>query len=246
MIENGASVNHKDLCGETPLFYSVLNGHSDVTQYLIESGANVNEQSDQKATPLHLAVLNCRLSCISCLIKNGANTNIKDNLGKTPYELAKERKNETVLEYFDDKLRNYNETINNLQAQNESLKGEVISLTESKNQTELKLKNVYKELIDSQTQYKESKLLINELRQQLENVIQSNLNYEIKIKEFELEKEQHIKELLIEKENYYKLVNKIQSTKEENLLQTTTNLNTKDIVNNFKYSLGNIIVDLIK
>ena len=56
LIDKGADVNAKNVCGRTPLHYAVESNPflSDI-QYLIRRGANVNAVDDEGKTPLDIA-----------------------------------------------------------------------------------------------------------------------------------------------------------------------------------------------
>lgn len=55
LIAAGASVNDKNITGETALYYSTQRADPDAVKALIEAGANVNAKNDKNMSPLHLA-----------------------------------------------------------------------------------------------------------------------------------------------------------------------------------------------
>lgn len=57
LIAAGASVNDKNITGETALYYSTQRADPDAVKALIEAGANVNAKNDKNMSPLHLAQL---------------------------------------------------------------------------------------------------------------------------------------------------------------------------------------------
>ena len=58
MIEKGADINIEDKYGQNCIFYSVREGHYEMTQLLIENGANLNQIDKKKMTPLTFAEKN--------------------------------------------------------------------------------------------------------------------------------------------------------------------------------------------
>jgi ankyrin repeat protein len=91
---------------------------SHITPHLrLASGADINIQSDQGTTALHNATVNCHLATVSMLIRKGANVLIKDKsgndngplpdslLGKSARDVAVERKNPKLIDYFNDEKR---------------------------------------------------------------------------------------------------------------------------------------------
>jgi ankyrin repeat protein len=57
LIAAGASVNDKDLTGETALYFATQRADADAVRALLEAGANVNAKNDKGMSPLHLARL---------------------------------------------------------------------------------------------------------------------------------------------------------------------------------------------
>ena len=72
MIEKGADINIEDKYGQNCIFYSVREGHYEMTQLLIENGANLNQIDKKKMTPLTFAEKNGQTRIEELLIKNGA------------------------------------------------------------------------------------------------------------------------------------------------------------------------------
>lgn len=76
--------------GQTPLWYAVFSGHTEMVQYLLELGANANARGgDHKWTPMHVAALKGRKDLIDLLKAHGGDENAKDATGKTPLEMKK-------------------------------------------------------------------------------------------------------------------------------------------------------------
>jgi ankyrin repeat protein len=57
LIAAGASVDDKNLTGETALYYATQRADADAVRALLEAGANVNAKNDKGMSPLHLAQL---------------------------------------------------------------------------------------------------------------------------------------------------------------------------------------------
>lgn len=58
MINDGASINMKDVNGSTPLHLSSLEGNIEVVSYLLENNATVDPINRNGSTPLIMASLN--------------------------------------------------------------------------------------------------------------------------------------------------------------------------------------------
>ena len=103
LLSEGANVNEKDEDGDTPLHFSALNGHADVSKVLLENGANVNAVSESKWTPLHRAAFYGHIDVMKLLMMNGANVNALNEYDQSPLYRAvlcrdNKRKVPTMLE----------------------------------------------------------------------------------------------------------------------------------------------------
>ena len=72
LIQNGASVNHANEDGKTPLRWAATKGHKEVVEYLVEQGANVNYSDVHGDTPLLWAARLGYKEVVECLIQHGA------------------------------------------------------------------------------------------------------------------------------------------------------------------------------
>lgn len=76
--------------GQTPLWYAVFSGHTEMVKYLLSLGANANARGgDNKWTPMHVAALKGRKDIVDLLRAHGGDESAKDTTGKTPLEMKK-------------------------------------------------------------------------------------------------------------------------------------------------------------
>lgn len=88
LVDNGAYINAKDICGNTPLHCAAHDGHIEIVKYLIDNGAYINEQDNNLCIPLHWALRRRHSEIAKYLIDNGADVEKKDSDGSTPLHLA--------------------------------------------------------------------------------------------------------------------------------------------------------------
>jgi ankyrin repeat protein len=88
LIANGADVNAKGLCGDTPLHYAAKFGNIELVKFLVSKGAGINVNDDYDNTPLHGASGSDKV--FKFLVANGADVNAKNKDGKTPLDYVKE------------------------------------------------------------------------------------------------------------------------------------------------------------
>lgn len=93
LIANGADVNTRDACHDTPLALAAWSGQVEVLQLLLRAGASTSinhRDRDEGIIPLHAAVIVCREwestapDNVFHLIAAGADPNIPDRDGWTP------------------------------------------------------------------------------------------------------------------------------------------------------------------
>jgi hypothetical protein len=76
--------------GQTPLWYAVFSGHTEIVKYLLSRGANANARGgDAKWTPMHIAAIKGRTDLFDLLKAHGGDVTIKDATGKTPLDSTK-------------------------------------------------------------------------------------------------------------------------------------------------------------
>ena len=93
LIEYGASVNDRDVEGNTPLYY----GNSKLALALLsEFKCDPNVINKQGMSPLHVACKVGDLSKVELLIEHGTHMNDKDGHGNTPFEIAVKYRNAEI------------------------------------------------------------------------------------------------------------------------------------------------------
>ena len=89
ILDNPASIETRDLKGQTPLLYAVDKGSLELAQKLLDLGANIEaKQTDKDYTPLHLAVFEENLNMVQLLLDRNADATAQSTTKKTPLHLA--------------------------------------------------------------------------------------------------------------------------------------------------------------
>ena len=86
--ENKSLLNEKNQTEFLPLHIAVVEGHSEIVQYLISSGADINCKGMYRWSPLHLAVKFNQADIANLLLNNKADPNFKMDWGNTPLHTA--------------------------------------------------------------------------------------------------------------------------------------------------------------
>ena len=86
MLAGGASANHKDARGLTPLMYAAAVGSADAMKILIEKGADVNSKNAFDSTALMWSVTD--INKVRMLLEPGADVNVVSKQGHTALLLA--------------------------------------------------------------------------------------------------------------------------------------------------------------
>ena len=99
-INNGVSINKKDVNELTPLHSAAWQGDKEIIELLIANGADVNAKDDADWTPLKQAAIEGRTEIVELLIANGAALNAKDDRGETPLDWAVQVKEPEIAALF--------------------------------------------------------------------------------------------------------------------------------------------------
>ena len=81
LIENGASIDEKDMQGLSALHCAVISNASGIAEYLIKQGADINSRDNFGNPPLMRAGLNVNM--IELLLNYGADCTLENNSGAT-------------------------------------------------------------------------------------------------------------------------------------------------------------------
>jgi len=100
LIDYGADVNSSDIRQRTPLHLAVQNGFIDVVELLIENNAETDRTDMTGLTPLGVAVENNDLEMTRLLVSKGAQVNQKFSLSKNALTIARENKNDSIIDYL--------------------------------------------------------------------------------------------------------------------------------------------------
>lgn len=83
LLARGVKIDTPDYLGWTPLYRTMINGHTKMVQKLLDAGANVNARNRDGATPLFV-VADGRVDLAEMLLGKGANVNASNEYGQTP------------------------------------------------------------------------------------------------------------------------------------------------------------------
>lgn len=81
LLDNGADVDEKDSCLQTPLTKAIFKGHIEIAKILHERGADLKSVDSWSKSYLHYAKT---LPLLEWLLENDLDVNIKDDWGTTP------------------------------------------------------------------------------------------------------------------------------------------------------------------
>ncbi len=97
LIQRGASVQVKDVQGNSTLHKAATFSRESFAKQLIDAGVKVNSTNKVGATPLHYAVRNGDESLTKLLLNNGAEKNILDIEGKSVVNMVESMLNQDSL-----------------------------------------------------------------------------------------------------------------------------------------------------
>lgn len=127
MVKSGAAIDALDKEEYSPLDRAVLNGHAQITEYLIKQGAKhdstqlinlavgagvtdryiipllmelggkINQPNDAGETPLTAAISDKNRLMVKLLVQSGADVNLANTAGERPITIAKQQGDEAIL-----------------------------------------------------------------------------------------------------------------------------------------------------
>ena len=101
-LDDGVDINTVGSTGATPLYFAVVNGHTETVKVLLDHKANVNARvpdvnrsfgSAMGTTPLLIAAQRNFSAIANLLISHGAQVQVHDSFGLTPLHYAAKRGN---------------------------------------------------------------------------------------------------------------------------------------------------------
>lgn len=84
LMANGADINHRGGCFNSPLFAAVQNEQVETVQGLLEGGADCNLVTEDLGTPLHYVCHSTNQPLLRLLLRHDADPNVQDHKGATP------------------------------------------------------------------------------------------------------------------------------------------------------------------
>jgi ankyrin repeat protein len=88
MLDGGLDVNHCDVDGWTPIFWTAYKGSVEMAQFLLSRGARLDLRARNGETPLHLAAAYNAAALVRLLVEQGLDVNARTDAGLTPLHLA--------------------------------------------------------------------------------------------------------------------------------------------------------------
>lgn len=95
LVQRGAKVNR---LGWSPLHYAASKGNTDMVEYLLMQGALPNSPADDGNSPLIVAVTSGNVDTVKALLNAGADPKAVNQKYKNAIDVAREMKNEDILE----------------------------------------------------------------------------------------------------------------------------------------------------
>ncbi len=99
LISHGADEKNRTIYGSTLLHYASQSFYTDLIKFYIFRGADVNAKDSRGKTPLHCAVWARKKEAVDLLLANGADVNSTDKDGNTPFPIAIKRIDDTEVGY---------------------------------------------------------------------------------------------------------------------------------------------------
>jgi len=88
LIENGASLESEDYCGNTAIHFAIKNKNINMISYLIENGNDLDFKNEEGNTALHLACQYDKFEFCKLLLENGADPNVVNLKGESAVHTA--------------------------------------------------------------------------------------------------------------------------------------------------------------
>ena len=88
LLNNGASVNDRDLIDQTPLIVASQHGCKVIVELLLKAGSNIKHKNQQGETALISATQEGHIDVVKILLDTGADVNEQNAEGETPLMLA--------------------------------------------------------------------------------------------------------------------------------------------------------------
>ncbi len=98
LLGKGADMNNRDNFGMTPLMRAVQHGRTDMVKLLIDTGADKDVKDKSGKTAVMWAVRENQPDALKLLVEAKADINAEDNEGQTALFLAKQNKNQALVD----------------------------------------------------------------------------------------------------------------------------------------------------
>lgn len=102
LLGRGFNANTKNEREIMPLHIACKHGHVDIIEVLIENGADINTTIGGLFTPLHCAVFAHHAIVVRYLLNSGANLEAQTIYGHTALQIARDMRDEVIIELFPD------------------------------------------------------------------------------------------------------------------------------------------------
>ena len=103
LVNQKANINIQNAKETTALHLGIKEENLVIVDFLVAQGANVNQKDGNGNPPLHLAVRERNVAIVQKLLSTGhVDLNIKDKQERTALELAKERKNSSMVRILEE------------------------------------------------------------------------------------------------------------------------------------------------
>ncbi|KAK1721216.1 ankyrin repeat-containing domain protein, partial [Colletotrichum acutatum] len=101
LLRHDAHIDAQTRKGQTPLYLSILQGHSSVAELLVKKGASLQIiNTNKRWTALHLAAWTGSLVILEMLIENGADVDAQDRQGYTALHVALQEGHGGIVDYL--------------------------------------------------------------------------------------------------------------------------------------------------